>query len=89
MVSLGKLDLNSDWLTEKDDPNSNGAVRNLVLDHATSMIFQRNYLSRMIRYDTQAAYREIDSLASYVKDSGATTWSTLIARSAKCGDGQQ
>ncbi|KAL9040656.1 MAG: hypothetical protein Q9214_004396 [Letrouitia sp. 1 TL-2023] len=40
-----------------DDPNSNEAVRNLVLDHATSMIFQRNYLSRMIRYDTQAAYR--------------------------------
>jgi len=28
-----------------------------VLDHASSMIFQRNYLSRMIRYDTQAAYR--------------------------------
>lgn len=40
-----------------DDPNSNEAVRNLVLDHASSMIFQRNYLSRMIRYDTQAAYR--------------------------------
>jgi len=32
-------------------------VRNLALDHASSMIFQRNYLSRMIRYDTQAAYR--------------------------------
>jgi len=32
-------------------------VRNLVLDHASSMIFQRNYLSRMIRHDTQAAYR--------------------------------
>jgi len=45
------------WLTEIDDPNSNEAVRNLVLDHASSMIFQRNYLSRMIRYDTQAAYR--------------------------------
>jgi len=26
-----------------------------VLDHASSMIFQRNYLSRMIRYDTSAA----------------------------------
>lgn len=32
-------------------------MRNLVLDHANSMIFQRNYLSRMIRYDTQAAYQ--------------------------------
>ncbi|KAL8706329.1 MAG: hypothetical protein Q9201_000612 [Fulgogasparrea decipioides] len=40
-----------------DDRNSNEAVRNLVLDHANSTIFQRNYLSRMIRYDTQAAYR--------------------------------
>ena len=57
MVSLRKLDLNGDWLTEKDDLNSNEAVRNLVLDHVTSMIFQRNYLSRMIRYDTQATYR--------------------------------
>jgi len=55
-VCLRELDSGSDWLTEIDDPNSNEAVRNLVLDHATSMIFQRNYLSRMIRYDTQAAY---------------------------------
>ena len=44
-------------LTTIDDPNSNEAVRNLVLDHADSKIFHRNYLSRMIRYDTQAAYR--------------------------------
>jgi len=56
-VSLADLDLRRDSLTATDDPNSNEAVRNLVLDHATSMIFQRNYLSRMIRYDTQAAYR--------------------------------
>ncbi len=56
-VSLRPLDSGTDWLTEIDDPNSNEAVRNLVLDHASSMIFQRNYLSRMIRYDTQAAYR--------------------------------
>ena len=27
------------------------------MDHTNSAIFQRNYLSRMIRYDTQAAYR--------------------------------
>ncbi|KAI9889352.1 MAG: hypothetical protein M1814_005520 [Vezdaea aestivalis] len=39
-----------------DDPHSNDAVRNLVMDHTGSMIFQRNYLSRMIRYDSQAAY---------------------------------
>ncbi len=57
MVSLTDFDPARDWLTEIDDPDSNEAVRNLVLDHASSMIFQRNYLSRMIRYDTQAAYR--------------------------------
>ena len=57
MVSLRKLDLDSDRLIETDDLNSNEAVRNLVLDHVTSMIFQQNYLSCMIRYDTQAAYR--------------------------------
>ena len=27
------------------------------MDHTNSAIFQRNYLSRMIRYDTQASYR--------------------------------
>lgn len=26
------------------------------MDHTSSAIFQRNYLSRIIRYDTQAAY---------------------------------
>ena len=40
-----------------DDPGSNGPVRNLVLDHAMgSTIFERNYLSRMIRYNTQDAF---------------------------------
>ncbi|KAE8547698.1 hypothetical protein EYB25_009491 [Talaromyces marneffei] len=37
-----------------NDPNSNAAVRNLVLDHGTgSKIFERNYISRTIRYFTQ------------------------------------
>ena len=58
MVSPAELDPRADWLTDIDDPNSNDAVRNLVLDHASSMIFQRNYLSRMIRYDTYDAYFE-------------------------------
>lgn len=39
-----------------DDPNSNPAVRNLALDHTGSMIFERNYLSRILRYSTQNAY---------------------------------
>ena len=65
-MSLRKLDLNSDRLTEINDPNSNEAVRNLMLDHATSIIFQRNYLSRMIRYDTQATYRDTASRESLI-----------------------
>ncbi|KAJ9609280.1 hypothetical protein H2204_015587 [Knufia peltigerae] len=40
-----------------DDPKSNAAVRNLALDHVgSSTIFERNYLSRMIRYSTQDAF---------------------------------
>ena len=31
-------------------------MRNLALDHSNSAIFERNYLSRQIRYDVQAAY---------------------------------
>lgn len=45
-----------------DDPNSNAAVRNLVLDHGTgSRIFERNYLSRTVRYFTQDAYWGVSS----------------------------
>ncbi|KAJ9607050.1 hypothetical protein H2200_008122 [Cladophialophora chaetospira] len=50
-----------------DDPNSNAAVRNLALDHVgSSTIFERNYLSRMLRYSTQDAYwnRDSDSQAA-------------------------
>ncbi|KAL9049125.1 MAG: hypothetical protein Q9162_007380 [Coniocarpon cinnabarinum] len=39
-----------------DDPNVSAAVRNLTLDHADSKIFERNYLSRHIRCDTQAVF---------------------------------
>lgn len=39
-----------------DDSRSNDAIRNLVMDHSNSQIFERSYLSRQIRYDTQAAY---------------------------------
>jgi Protein of unknown function (DUF3435) len=42
--------------TSSDDPNSNPAVRNLALDHTGSMMFERNYLSRILRYSTQNAY---------------------------------
>jgi len=46
-----------------DDPKANSAVRNLALDHVgSSTIFERNYLSRMLRYSTQDAFwnRESD-----------------------------
>jgi hypothetical protein len=56
-MSLKEFESIGDWLTEVDDLNSSEAVRNLVFDHASSMIFQRNYLFQMIRYDTQAVYR--------------------------------
>ncbi|KAK5404406.1 hypothetical protein LTR67_002234 [Exophiala xenobiotica] len=36
-----------------DDPNSNAAVRNLALNYVgSSSIFERNYLSRILRYST-------------------------------------
>ncbi|KAL6240254.1 hypothetical protein RBB50_012849 [Rhinocladiella similis] len=45
-----------------DDPKSNAAVRNLALDHVgSSTIFERNYLSRMIRYSTQDAFWNRDA----------------------------
>ena len=34
--------------------------RNLILQHASSAVFQRNYLSRYITQDTQAIYRGLD-----------------------------
>lgn len=37
------------------------------MDHANSAIFQRNHLSRMIRYDTQAAYRGTASRAELIR----------------------
>lgn len=46
----------TDKPSPSDDPNSNAAVRNLALDHTGSMMFERNYLSRMIRYNTQDAF---------------------------------
>jgi uncharacterized protein DUF3435 len=46
----------SHTLASVDDPNSNSAVRNLALDHTGSMMFERNYLSRILRYSTQDAY---------------------------------
>ena len=39
-----------------DDSNLNKMMCNLVLNHASLMIFQWNYLSWMIHYDTQVAY---------------------------------
>lgn len=46
------------------------------MDHTNSAIFQRNYLSRMIRYDTQAAYRGTASRAVLIR--AANRMSRLI-----------
>lgn len=60
-VSLTEFDSGTHWLTEIDNLNSNKAVRNLVLNHASLMIFQQNYLFQMICYDIQAAYQDTAS----------------------------
>lgn len=43
-------------LTPIDNASSTGPVRNLVLDHESDRPFCKNYLSRLIRFDTKAAY---------------------------------
>ncbi|MCJ1249974.1 hypothetical protein MMC30_007200 [Trapelia coarctata] len=53
-----------------DDPNANDPTRNLAMDHADGAIFQRNYLSRMIRYDIQAAYRGTDPKTELIRAAG-------------------
>ena len=61
MMSLKKLNLKKDLLITINDFNLNEIMRNLVLNHVNLMIFQRNYFSRMIHYDSQAIYRDIAS----------------------------
>ena len=46
------------------------------MDHTNSAIFQRNYMSRMIRYDTQAAYQGTASRAELIR--AANRMSRLI-----------
>ena len=65
LILLRRVD--SDPTTNVDDPKANSAVRNLALDHVgSSTIFERNYLSRMLRYSTQDAFwnRESDPQAA-------------------------
>lgn len=61
MISLREFDFNMNWLIEIDDLNFNETMHNLMLNHASSMIFQQNYLFRMIQYNMQAAYQDISS----------------------------
>ncbi|KAF2216846.1 hypothetical protein CERZMDRAFT_92918 [Cercospora zeae-maydis SCOH1-5] len=41
--------------------------RNLILQHANSLVFQHNYLSHYITQDTQAAYRGLEPQSSFVR----------------------
>ena len=43
------------------------------MDHVDSAIFQHNYLSRMIRYDIQAAYRGTDPKTELIRAAGRTS----------------
>ena len=42
-------------LTRLLDDSLNSAIHNLMMDYINNTIFERNYLSRIIRYDVQAA----------------------------------
>lgn len=48
-------------LTAADDPSAKTSTRKLVMNHKDEIVFERNYMSRRIEYDTQAAYRKSDS----------------------------
>ncbi|KAK3615754.1 hypothetical protein LTR22_027317 [Elasticomyces elasticus] len=43
------------------------AQRNLVMGHATSGVFERNYLSRYVMQDTQAVYRGLDPQTAAIR----------------------
>jgi hypothetical protein len=45
-----------DKLSSSNNSNSNTAVRNLALDYIGSMMFKRNYISKIIRYNTQNVF---------------------------------
>ncbi|KAK4908236.1 hypothetical protein LTR49_022836 [Elasticomyces elasticus] len=43
------------------------AQRNLVMGHATSGVFERNYLSRYVTQDTQSVYRGLDPQTAVIR----------------------
>jgi Protein of unknown function (DUF3435) len=51
-----------------DNPNANEPIRNLVLDHGDSQIFYRNYLSRIIRYDTIASFLGVKARINWIQN---------------------
>ena len=44
-----------------DDVRFNDVIRNLMMNHISFKIFEKNYFSRQIRYDIKAIYLERDS----------------------------
>ena len=87
-----RLSIELGWrLTRRtaDDPNANDPTRNLAMDHADGAIFQRNYLSRMIRYDIQAAYRGTDPKTELIRAAGRMSRLMDPRRPKKLADEQK
>lgn len=72
-----------------DDPNASEPVRNLAMDHTNSSIFQRNYLSRMIRYDIQAAFRGTEPKTELIRAAGRMSRLMDTRRPKKLTDDQR
>jgi len=62
--------------------------RNLILQHASSAIFQHNYLSRYITQDTQAIYRGLDPQTAIMKAASGMTRSIDPRRPRHLNDSQ-
>ena len=62
--------------------------RNLILQHASSAVFQHNYLSRYITQDTQAIYRGLDPQAAVMRAASGMTRSIDPRRPRHLSDSQ-
>ncbi|KAK5109961.1 hypothetical protein LTR85_001800 [Meristemomyces frigidus] len=64
------------------------AQRNVILQHASSRVFESNYLSRYITQDTQAAYRGLAPQTALVRAASGMT-RTMDARQPRHLDAKQ
>lgn len=59
------------------------------MDHTNSAIFHRNYLSRMIRYDIQAAYRGTTPQRDWIRVANRMSQLMDLRRPKKLSDKQK